>query len=326
MSTEALEALENFENEHKGISQNSENQETAVTEITENNGREYLGDHKLPEVIDGYRVLKREDLPFNGKFYPSSWNFAYRCPTSKEVANFSTINEQDMPAIQTAVEELVKKCFLIVDSESNNEVSKEEINDGDRLFFFLKLREFYLHDLPINYGVINQAYNEPIIVSLFAQSLVFPTISEKLLSYYDGRTFEIPVPNSDLKIKFLMPTFKTSGRVFKYMVKTYQDLQKDETDSKKTVDNFDKQFLLFAPFLYEHGTETIETLKLKFKNIEKNDALFKGYLTLIQKIKLSNLEKIVYKYRESEEEALIKFPGGWKNMFINHGAFEDLFD
>ncbi len=323
MSTEALEALENLENNEKGINQGDENQ---VTEITENNGREYLGNHKLPEVIDGFRVLKREDLPFNGRFYPSTWNFAYRCPTSKEVANFSTINEQDMPAIQTAVEELVKKCFIIVDNETNNEVSKEEINDGDRLFFFLKLREFYLHDMPISYATVNQMYNEPVIVSLFAHSLVFPKINEKLFDCFDGRSFEIPIANSELTIKFLMPTFKTSGRVFKYMVKTYQDLQKDETDSKKTVDSFDKQFLLFAPFLYEHGTETIETLKLKFKNIEKNDTLFKGYHNLIQKIKLSNLEKIVYYYKESEEEALIKFPGGWKNMFIDNGAFEDLFE
>ena len=264
-------------------------------------------------------------MPFNARFYPKSWNFAYRCPTSKEVANFSTIDENDYQAIQLTVEELIKKCYVIVDSEIGNEVSREEINDGDRLFFFLKLREFYLHDKPIQYSVINQSYNEPVLVSLFAEFLVYIQINENLFKCYDGRLFEIPVANSEEKIKFLMPTLKTAGRIFKYMVKTYQEIQKDDNDSKKSVDSFDKQFLLFAPFLYEHGTETIETLKVKFKNIQKNDNLFKAYLTLIQKMKFSNLEKIVYKYKESEEEALVKFPGGWKNIFIDNGMFEDLF-
>jgi len=328
---EKLKALQEIENKAKGI--NIENIEEKQdfsedfqneTKIHKLDNRDYLNDYKLPEAIDGYRVINNEDLPFNGKLYPYTWRFAYRCPTSLEVANFSTINEQDMPAIQTAVEELIKRCFIILDSNSNNQVSCEEINDGDRLFFFLKLREFYLHDKPISYVVLNIANNEPVTVNLTSNHLQFPELKDKLLSYFDGRTFEIPV-NEETTIKFLIPNFKISSRIFKYMVKTYQEIQKEDSNANKTVESFDKQFLLFAPYLYETGSETVENLKLKFKNIQKNDILYKAYINLVNKIKLSNLEKIVYSYKESEEEALIKFPGGWKNMFVDSGAFEDLF-
>ncbi len=306
---ESLEALQNLEANAKN------NKDTS---------RDYLGDYKLPEAIDGYRIVEREKLPFGGRLYPNSWNFAYRCPTSKEVANFSTIDEQNPSAIQTTVTDLIKKCFVIVDSETQNQISTEEINDGDKLFFFLLLREFYLHDKPIQYSVMNVAYNEPVIVNLSASMLVYPELKEKLYSCYDGRMFTIPTSNPEKPIKFLIPTFKTATRIFKYMVKTYQELQKDE-NSKKTVEEFDKQFLMFAPFLYEHGTETIETLKLKFRQVQTDDKYFKDFLTVINSIKLSNLDKIIYTYLESEEEALVKFPGGWKSMFIDNTTFEDLF-
>ena len=85
---ESLDALENLESTAKN------NKDTS---------RDYLGDYKLPEAIDGYRIVEREKLPFGGRLYPNSWNFAFRCPTSKEVANFSTIDEQNPSVIQTTV-------------------------------------------------------------------------------------------------------------------------------------------------------------------------------------------------------------------------------
>lgn len=288
--------------------------------------RQKLGDYKLPNVIDGYRILKNDELPFGGLLYPQSWRFAYRCPTSMEVANFSTINEEDQPAIIAAVEDLVKKCFVIVDSNKNNEVSSSEINDGDRLFFFLKLREFYLHDKPIQYIVMNQTHNEPVTVSLLADLLQYPILNEKLLSCFDGRMFTISVENQEEPIKFLIPTLEISSRIFRYMVKSYKEVQKENNDKIKDVNSFDKQFLLIAPYLYVNGNETIESLKLKFKQIQKNDGLLNAYITIINKLKLNNYEKIVYTYKDSEEDCLIKFPGGWKNMFIDKGALGGIFD
>ena len=252
--------------------------------------REYLGDYKLPSTIDGYRFLTNDNLPFTGKLYPESWRFGYRCPTSMEVANFSTINEEDQPAIIVAVEDLIKKCFVIVDSNKNNEVSSAQINDGDRLFFFLKLREFYLHDKPIQYIVMNQTHNEPVTVSLLGDLLQYPELNEKLLSCFDGRTFTIPVENQEEPIRFLIPTLEISSRIFKYMIKSYKEVQKENNDKIKNVDSFDKQFLLIAPYLYINGNETIEALKQKFKLIQKNDGLLNAYITIINRLKLKGCE------------------------------------
>ena len=312
-----LEELDQLENQAKGIEESQPIPEQPVIE-------EHF--EKVPKIIEGYKILESYDMPFGGVFYPASWKFAYRCPTSKEVANFSTINEQDQPSIISTIEELIRACYVIVDSESNAQISSSEINDGERLFFFLKLREFYLHDKPITYLTMSSSWQEPVEVNLVAAGLEFPKINDKLLACFDGRMFNIPVTGLDNPIRFLMPTLEISSRIFRYMIKTYKESQKETSDNMKDSEAFNKQFLMLAPFLYETGKESVESLKLKFKNIQKDDKLLTSYLTVINKIQLTNLDKINYTYRGSEEEALIKFPGGWKNMFINTEDFGGIFE
>lgn len=316
-----LENLKNLEQSHNPDMAKKEVQDV----VNEPQEREFLGDYKLPNSIDGYKYIPNNELPFEGALYPASWRFAYRCPTSMEVANFSTIADDDQPGIIAAVEGLIKKCYIIVDSDKNKEISSEEINDGERLFFFFRLREFYLNDTPITYLVMNPTYQEPVNINLSSSALVYPTLNTKLLECFDGRIFTVTYDKNLEPIKFLIPTLNTSSKVFRYMVKTYKDIQKDENKGKDD-SAFDKQFLLIAPYLYVDGNETIVALKQKFKVIQKNDKLLNAYITIINKLKLNNYDKIIYTYKESEEEALIKFPGGWKQMFIDKGAFGGIFE
>ena len=48
------------------------------------------------------------------------------------------------------------------------------------------------------------------------------------------------------------------------MIKTYKEIQKDESDKVKNSSAFDKQFLLIAPYLYVNGDETIISLQIAF--------------------------------------------------------------
>lgn len=326
-----LEELEELENQARGVTQFKEEENISVEK--EENDDELIENESTrdghdinPKIIDGHKLLSRSELPFKGSLYPDSWSFAYRCPTSLEIANFSTINEADKPAIINAIEELVKTCFVIIDSETQRQVSTGQINDGERLFFFLKLREFYLHDKPISYMTMSQTFQEPVTVSLLASTLVFKPLNQKLLDCFNGRSFSIPVAGLEEPIEFLIPTLNISARIFRYILKVYKDAQKEDTDSLKDSEAFNKQFLLVAPFLFVEGNETIESLKLKFKNIQKNPEKLNAYITIINKLNITNLERINYIYKETEEEALIKFPGGWKNIFSNNEAFGGIFD
>lgn len=278
------------------------------------------------QIVDGYRILEKEMLPFNGgSFYPEGWQFAYRCPTTKEIANFSTIDNEDRPKIIAGIEELITKCFKIIDRVKQQEVPSNQINDGERLFFFLKLREFYMHDRPIEYVTISPYWNEAVNISFVADSLIYKTPNQKLLDNFDGRMFTFKI-TEEKEIKFLIPTLDISSRVFRFMLKKYQDSQKETNDNIKDADAFNKQFLFMAPYLYEKGSETVDSLRTKFLAIQKDEEVYGKYIEIINRLNLTNSEGIKYSYKGIEEESQMKFPGGWKNIFVDKETFGDMFD
>lgn len=302
-------------------SKNLENKTTPDVDIETSDA-----DENNTGIIDGYKQLHRNELPFEGKLYPATWSFYYRSPTTKEVANFSTIDEEDKPGIVKAVTSLIAKCFVIIDTENDKEISSKELNDGERLFYFLKLREFYLNDAPIQYNIINDEVEGGVVkVNFFAASLVFPELKSGLLDKFDGRhfTFEYPGCDDD-RIRFLIPTLKTSERILNYVQNLHKKVSDRGQDNVKKGD-FDKQLLLFAPFLYETGTESMISLSKKFNELQKNDNKYRTLNNIINKINLSNDEAIRYVVDGNEEDCLMKFPGGWKGMFINDGEFNEIF-
>lgn len=301
-------------------SQNNENDEnTNVIEFSSNDTK--------PNVLDGYLVLEKEIMPHKGKFYPESWAFAYRCPTTKEVANFSTINEQDQPAIIAAVEDLIRKCVVIYDTEKERQVTAGQINDADRVFFLLKLRDFYLPGNPLTYTSVCSLCKEPLPITLCAEHLVYNDISEKLVEAFDGRIFTLNFPTLEEPIKFLIPTIEITGRIFKYIVKVYRDSQNDREKAEDKI-VYDKQFLLIAPYLYIRGNESVKELAQKYRDIQKNENKFKAYLEIATKMKLDNTDYLTIECGncESMEEAQLRFPGGWKSMFVSNKSNSGYFN
>lgn len=275
-----------------------------------------------PSIIDGYKLIPNNELPHNGRLYPVSWSFAYRCPTSEEIANFSSVNENDQLSIINAIQELIRKCVVIVDTDSQKQISSLEINDGDRVYFLLKLREFYLPNDPISYNTMCLSCKEQITVNLNSASLQFYHISEKIFNSFDGRTFNLDMGLTSGPIVFRIPTFNTSQRIFRYITNTYKN-----KENTKESEVFNKKFLLVAPFLYENGNESVEALKNKFRQISRDGERLKAYVDLANNLRFDNKETFVYTHDcGSEEVAEIRFPGGWKKMFVGSSTYNGLFE
>ncbi len=280
-----------------------------------------------PNKLDGYIVIDREDMPQQGVLYPESWQFAYRCPTAKEVANFSTINEQDQTSIVGAVEDIIRKCVIIYDSEAQRQIPVGEICDAHRVFFLLLIRDYYLPGKNIVIDAFCTQCQNMHQVLLTANSLVFKELNDKLLNAYDGRIFTLDM-GLEKPIIFRVPTLETSGRLYKYITKIARNQQQGAENKKQDNIIYDKQFLLMAPYLYVTGKETVRDLTFKYKAIQKDNRLFATYLEIINRIKLENEEYFEYicPECESEEEAQIKFPGGWKKLFISNRDTTGYFD
>ena len=148
-----------------------------------------------------------------------------------------------------------------------------------------------------------------------------------MVDSFDGRSFNLLMPGLDEPISFLVPTIEITSRIFKYIVSVYRNNQNDkENKDDKIV--YDKQFLLIAPFLYQRGNETVKEIIQKFKKVQADDDKFKAYLEIAVKMKLDNLDYIESEceHCRSMEETQIRFPGGWKNMFISKKDTTGYFD
>lgn len=267
-----------------------------------------------PSLIDGYRFVNNIDLPFEGKLYPLSWKFFYRCPDVSEVANFSTVADEDTAKQVTTIEALIKKCWKIIDADTQAPISTSEINDGEKLFFFMKLREFYLHDSPIQYNVFNSEHLKSVTIDLKAENLVYKALKQSLLDKFDGRLVTIAVPKSETnqEIKFLVPTLEISRKITLYMQKAQKNIREKTVTDK---DNIDKNFILFLPYLFESGKEKMEQLETKLKVIMRDRVLFDRYLEIMAKLSFTNQEKIEYNFEEGVHQASLEFPS-FKRMFI----------
>lgn len=279
-----------------------------------------INDSENPNIFDGYIPVTQSELPQEGALYPESWKFAHRCPTAKEVATFSTLQENDHPGILAAVEDLIRKCVVVYDTNIGKQISSGEINDCHRTYFLLRLRDHYLPGTPIEYERIDGFCKETTMTKITAQSLKFADLSEKLLENFDGRTFTLPYPELEEPIVFLLPTIEISSRIFKYIVRVAQE--KEKTGETKGLEEkliYDKKFLLLAPYLYIEGNESMKVIGQRYKALEKDLPRYKRYVEIATQIKWDNLDEVDSKCDKcgAVESAQLRFPGGWKNMFTD---------
>jgi hypothetical protein len=279
-----------------------------------------------PNILDG--LMPINNLPHNGDLFPSNWKFAKRCPTAKEIANLSTVDEKDHVGMILAVQDLIKKCIIIYDVNKNKQISSGQINDSYQTFFMLEIRDFYLPGVEnkiSNQGICTMC-NKQLEFVINSKSLIYKPISDKLLKCFDGRSFSLTFPDLETPIEFLIPTIETSSKIFNWVVKVHRKSEADILDESITKYAFDKNFLLVVPYLYVTGSETIKELTHKFKNIKENEKLFTKYIEIANNLKFDNLDTIETKCDcGSTEVNKIRFPGGWKALFINktsnHGYY-----
>lgn len=274
-----------------------------------------------PNMIDGFIAVEKENLPYGGRLYPESWQFAYRCPTVKEVARFSAIPEFDTVNIMAGMDDFIRKCVKIYDTENDKIIPTEEINNSDKIFFMLAIRDYYLPGNPIDMDSVCSDCQESFVAQLTAKSLIYPDLDENLLSNFDGRTFTVKFDDGE-PIKFYIPTIGTYSRVLNYILKMHKTSQQQK-DIKIDKVIYDKVFMNMAPFLFETGDETIQDIIKSYKAISSNDRLLEAYVNIYSNVNVNNFEYIKFEcpYCHNEEFVDIVFPGGVNKIFQKEFKF-----
>lgn len=278
------------------------------------NQNQNLAKDERPNVIDGYISIDKDKMPYRGHFYPMGWQFAYRCPTVKEIARFSAIPEQDTPNVISGIDDMIRKCVKIYDVDTDTMISVEEINKSDKIFFLLLIRDYYIPQQGIMVENVCEDCQENFTATINSSSLSFPELPEKLIDNFDGRIFNISVNGE--KIKFYIPTLGSYSRVLNFVIKMHKNSQQQK-DVKVDKVIYDKVFMTIAPFLFETGKETVQDIIKKYKAIYTKDNLLMAYMQIAQNINMDNFESINFECPNCHnvESIDIVFPGGVTKLF-----------
>lgn len=277
--------------------------------------------------VSEYTKVDRDLLPYMGIFYPKSWLFAVRKPDVSDVAAFSVLNDKNRVEVLAATEELIRKCVVIYDSETETTIDSGEINEPEKLWWMLLLRRLYIINNPITWEGLCDDCTEMVNFWMDIDTIQYPDIKQKTIDAFDGRAFHFVFEGIDEPIVIRMPSVARSSKIFKHVVRTLKDSEKN--GKTKSTDKLfsDKRFLLFAPWLFETGDETMIQLIAKYNRIIADKTLFEKYNILISKMEFDNTDSVVCECSKcrSLEVGAMKFPGGWRKFFIGDTCTEGYF-
>lgn len=237
-----------------------------------------VGTTKLGENISdagearaGWIPVDRRLLGARDKFYPEDWQFLIRPATVEAVRNWSMLDETNGNSIDDVFNEILKYCLTI--RTAMGSLPWQSINNWDRLFFILLIREytFVKGENNIEFFENCDSCDASVRFTVESQALMYDMPDEDVMQYFDveSRTWtidpnEFDVPYSK-ELTLYVPTIERDANIKAWLISEYQ-----ENEKKK----FDTVFIKFLPWLVPKISKDANTAKMQ---IRKAEMLFKSW-------------------------------------------------
>ena len=252
----------------------------------------------------GYQVINIEDLPTKGLCYPSGTTIAIRPAKTAEIRHWSTINEDDILAVDDMLNYIVERCVQI--KFPNEAASYKNLAEIDRLYLIFAIREYTF----INTGnklKINISDTQTLDVT---KEMIDYVNVDDLMQYYDSekRAFVLKVKGGR-KFEIVFPTIGVISWIKDYIKRcnTYKQ-------------EYDEVFIDYAVFLIK---DYKELSKKDYYTSLVNDSLSWSHAEMSVLNYIKNLFReavnVQVKYMDeggSEKTAPLSFRGGIKSLFI----------
>lgn len=256
----------------------------------------------------GWQALDIKSLPTRGMFYPEGTKIWVRSATGGEIKHWSTMNVEDIVNVDDTLNYIIEKCCKI-SIPGNDYVggSWKDLIDVDRLYILLAIRDFTWpageNELKINTSETNE-------LVILKDNINFVEFPEEIMKHYDenDRCFKLKFKNGRVISMYL-----TSLGVSSWLKSYVQQKQQAK-------EQFDKDFLLFAPLLIRNhrklSTRAYEML------VEESNTWSIGEWSAISYfrdilIKQSSEPELVYEDENGLEQKIpLTFRGGIKSIFL----------
>lgn len=294
------------------------------TENQEQNEHRFVGEKYEAGTGDPVKVdpralkigqfkIDRSSIPYGG-LYPASWEFSIRAALGKELSYFSTIDPEDPMSTFEGMNQLIAACVTIVDTEKGYRVSPEKINEFDRVWFVLKVRDLTMPERENQITIEEKCKFCSTVnkVEISSSTLCVKPMSEFAQKYWDAQegVFKF-VTKSFGTIRILTPTIEIS-KIFMDYVRNLDPQTRDDFFIKR-----------FNFFVHEEDlripAKCPEMAYKRFIEAVNQPKLFAMYLKIENNLDLGIDDKLKYHCEacRKELETPVRFPGGFENIFIS---------
>ena len=253
----------------------------------------------------GYQKISIDQLPTRGLCYPEGAEIAIRPATTAEIRHWSTINEEDMLAVEDMLNYVAERCIKV--KFPNNQFSNyKDLAEVDRMYLIFAIREYTF----INSGntlKINISETKSINVT---KDMIDYVNTDELMKYYD------PIKRAFvLKVK--------GGRHFEVVFPTIGVVEWIKDYVKRCMRNqeqYDTVFLDYATFLIKDYRD-LNKRNYYTEMVEDSQGWSCNELSVMNYVKKLFRDSINFQVKYTDESgaeltAPLSFRGGIKSLFL----------
>lgn len=261
----------------------------------------------------GWIDIPSEDLPHGGRLYPDTWKFRILPAITSHVRHFSSLDEENPFSVVTTLNNLIKTNVRIIDNDKV--LTGDNINESDRFFFVLKVKEYtgmtktITYEHKCNAGSCNHVNQ----VTLMAAKLKFTELTDKAKKYLNNGSFVIETKSLGTLV-YRPTTIKESIKLQTYIV-----------DCEKNKVEYENNFTKIYPFLRTDDQSEIKDLYNTYLGLSKSK--YDIYFTLASKeFDIRTLNEVDSKCESCDcrLSAPIQFPDGLPNIFSADNIYDEL--
>jgi hypothetical protein len=262
----------------------------------------------------GWGNISIKDLPTQGFFYPEGAEIAIRSATTAEIRHWSTLNEDDLSALDDMLNYVLERCCT-VKFPGNNLSSWKDIKEVDRFYILLAIRE---RTFVKGENMLQVKVSETKKLDVSKDMVDYITFDDRLMKYYDAekRCIALKFRDSGKVLEVHLPSVGVTNWLKNYINR-----------KSRAQEHFDQDFLNFAPFVIKDwrglNDSSYEAYVYQSQNWSNAEI---SMLTEIRKIFADTINPVI-KYRDEqggERIIPLNFQGGIKSILLISDPFSQL--
>ena len=276
-------------------------------------------EHPLANTICWIQIPMKE-LPTQGLFYPQDTVIAVRSATGAEIRHWSTLQEDDLSALDDMLNYVIERCVTIkIESKENlgerkDYLSWKDIKEIDRFYLLLAVHEL---TFPNGENKLQVKVSDKMKVDVRKEMINYITFDPQLMRYYneDERCF-ILKPKGGQALTLDIPSVGVTQWLKQYIIR-----------KQRMQEVIDEDYLNFAPFVIRSWRGLNDDVYHKL--VEDSNRWTVTTISLMVQFKklFSDTINPVIRFKDEggvEQVAPLNFQGGIKSLFLISDPFEQL--